>query len=90
MVSKTYNLFKKIIMEAEEATKDKNVIDGKEEKPNMIQEDDLQFEDDETTEKDDKESSEKKEATEEKDESKSNDKKDGEELIRSEEHTSEV
>lgn len=85
MVSKTYNLFKKIIMEAEEATKDKNVVDGKEEKPNMIQEDDLQFEDDETTEKDDKESSEKKEATEEKDESKSDDKKDGEELIKADE-----
>lgn len=67
MTSKTYKLFKKIIMEAE----DKNIVDGKEEKPNMIQEDDLQFEDDETT---DKKSSEENE--DEKDESKSDDKKD--------------
>ncbi len=71
MTSKTYKLFKKIIME----TEDKNIVDGKEEKPNMIQEDDLQFEDDETT---DKEPSEEKEDEDEdeKDESKSDNKKD--------------
>lgn len=69
MISKTYKLFKKIIME----TEDKNIVDGKEEKPNMIQEDDLQFEDDETI---DKEPSEEKENEDEKDESKSDDKKD--------------